>query len=116
MIDEKRTDYYRSKKESQESNESAAEFTAERSTAPYGLKLKNQTDLLDSNSHFNGLLLLLLLFFPIENNKFKTFIDALLEANENDPDFTDADIRDEVITMMFAVMIIRNFRLSLLLY
>lgn len=36
-------------------------------------------------------------------------MDALLEANENDPDFTDADVRDEVITMMFAVMITRNF-------
>ncbi|XP_025410296.1 cytochrome P450 4C1-like [Sipha flava] len=41
--------------------------------------------------------------FPIETkNKFKTFIDTLLEASENDPDFTDANVRDEVITMMFA--------------
>lgn len=40
--------------------------------------------------------------------KFKTFIGTLLEASENDPDFTDVDIRDEVITMMFAVIIIVN--------
>lgn len=39
-------------------------------------------------------------------NKFKTFIDTLLEACENDPDFTNDDVRDEVITMMFAVTII----------
>ncbi|CAI6354070.1 unnamed protein product [Macrosiphum euphorbiae] len=37
-----------------------------------------------------------------KKNKFKTFIDTLLEASENDPDFTNTDIRDEVITMMFA--------------
>ncbi|VVC26884.1 Cytochrome P450,Cytochrome P450, E-class, group IV,Cytochrome P450, conserved site [Cinara cedri] len=37
-----------------------------------------------------------------DRNKFKTFVDTLFEACEKDPDFTDDDVRDEVITMMFA--------------
>ncbi|XP_050438039.1 cytochrome P450 4C1-like [Adelges cooleyi] len=41
-----------------------------------------------------------------ENNdgtiKIRTFLDCLLLANETDHDFTEADVRDEVITMLFA--------------
>lgn len=48
-----------------------------------------------------------LIWFFLES-KFKTFIDTLLEANKNDQDFTNADVRDEVITMMFAVKLFLN--------
>lgn len=50
------------------------------------------------------------MYFVLEN-RFKTFVDTLFEACENDPDFTDDDIRDEVITMMFAVTIFRQIYL-----
>ncbi|XP_050530172.1 cytochrome P450 4C1-like [Daktulosphaira vitifoliae] len=35
-------------------------------------------------------------------NKFRTFMDCLLLANESDPDFSDDDVLDEVITMLYA--------------
>lgn len=47
-------------------------------------------------------------FYYVLENRFKTFIDTLLEASENDPQFTNVDVRDEVLTMMFAVKMTTN--------
>nr|QTC11262.1 cytochrome P450 380C41 [Phenacoccus solenopsis] len=35
-----------------------------------------------------------------DDKRFKTFLDILLDLNENGAEFTDDDIRDEVVTMM----------------
>ena len=34
------------------------------------------------------------------------FLDLLIKASETDPDFTDDDIREEVDTVMFAVILL----------
>jgi len=47
-------------------------------------------------------IMLLNCFIYIEKS-LKVFLDTLLELNEVDMDFSDDEIRDEVLNMMFAV-------------
>lgn len=42
----------------------------------------------------------------VENSTTKVFLDKLLKLNEEGADFTEEDLKDEVITMTVAVIII----------
>lgn len=50
----------------------------------------------------NNLIINKIVFIP-DSKKLKVFLDILLELKDAGAHFTDADIRDEVITMMIGV-------------
>jgi len=42
-------------------------------------------------------------FYFISENRLKVFLDTLLELNEAGANFSDEELRDEVVTMMIGV-------------
>lgn len=47
-------------------------------------------------------------FYYITENRLKVFLDTLLELNEAGANFSDEELRDEVVTMMIGVSTTKN--------
>lgn len=45
----------------------------------------------------------IIIYYILDNTKFKPFLELLLELVENGEQFTDEEVRDEVATLLIAV-------------
>jgi len=49
-----------------------------------------------------------MLFYCISEKRLKVFLDTLLDLNEAGANFSDEELRDEVVTMMIGVSRTKN--------